>query len=258
MFIAGGNNVRVTGLRLQGEGLQQDQGYETGEEAESSYLVGIYVNNKSGFVADNNEIYGWSWSGISLRYTPDAYIHNNYIHHNQARGEGYGTNLYGGWALFEANLYDYNRHDVTGSGLMGEGYEARYNHLLGHGNAIGAVNFDAHKCEAGEHDPYGADACSYNSGGLAGTYYYIHHNTVDGGVIAFAHIRQKPITGIYINNNLIGSTGSDTGTSGNVPIYQTFYAADGYSSLQNVFATNNKWITTVYPTNSGLTWLQVI
>ena len=48
---------------------------------------------------------GWSWLGISLKESTDAYIHHNYIHSNQARGEGYGSNLYGGTALFEANLY---------------------------------------------------------------------------------------------------------------------------------------------------------
>ena len=56
---------------------------------------------------------------ISLRQKANApipYIHHNYIHHNQARGEGYGVNLYGGNALIEANIFDYNRHDVTGAG----------------------------------------------------------------------------------------------------------------------------------------------
>ena len=143
MFIAGGDNVRLTGLQLEGEMKPQDD-----ESVEDRYyLVGIYAENRTGFEVDNCVIRGWSWSGVSLRESTNAYIHHNYIHHNQARGEGYGTNLYGGTALIEANMYDYNRHDITGAGMSGESYEARYNVILGKGNAIGASHFDVHRDE---------------------------------------------------------------------------------------------------------------
>ena len=86
MFIAGGDNVRITGLQLEGEMRPQDD-----ESVEDQYyLVGIYAENRTGFEVDNCEIRGWSWSGVSLREDTNAYIHHNYIHHNQARGEGYG------------------------------------------------------------------------------------------------------------------------------------------------------------------------
>ncbi|MDD1699413.1 MAG: hypothetical protein LUQ04_01325, partial [Methanoregula sp.] len=102
-------------------------------------------------------------------------------------GEGYGVSLYAGTALIEANLFDYNRHSITGSGVKGESYEARYNHVLGHGNAIGASHFDVH------------------AGGNA---YKIHHNTFEtvftsGAVYAIGIQSGVPGSGLWIDHNII-------------------------------------------------------
>ncbi len=86
---------------------------------EQYYLVGLSATGVKNFEVDNNELRGWAWASVSLRQANAANIHHNYIHHNQARGEGYGVCLYGGNALIEANLFDYNRHDVTGAGMSG-------------------------------------------------------------------------------------------------------------------------------------------
>jgi hypothetical protein len=239
MLIVGGDTVRVTGLRLQGEMYPQDYGNKGSETYESDYLVGIYAENRKGFEVDNCELYGWAWSTISLRQNsvaPIPYIHHNYIHHNQARGEGYGVNLYGGNALIEANLFDYNRHDVTGAGMAGEQYEARYNHVLGNGNAIGASHFDVHQDEE-------------TGTGAAGAKYLIHHNTVDTGIVATVHIRARPTIGVYVDHNIINARATDTGVPGGLPIYQT-------NSNQNMFVTNNYWMGTVYPTSNGIVWYQ--
>jgi hypothetical protein len=239
MLIVGGDNVRVTGLRLQGEMYPQDYGNKAGQTYESDYLVGIYAQNKKGFEVDNCELYGWAWSTISLRgnvNSPIPYIHHNYIHHNQARGEGYGVNLYGGSALIEANLFDYNRHDVTGAGMSGEQYEARYNHVIGHGNAIGASHFDVHQDEE-------------TGTGAAGAKYLIQHNTIDSGIVATVHIRARPTTGVYVDHNIINARATDTGVPGGLPIYQT-------NSNQNMFVTNNYWMGTLYPTSTGIIWYQ--
>ena len=70
MLIVGGDNVRVTGLRLEGEMYPQDYGNDdvyAGSINERYYLVGIYAQNKKGFEVDNCELYGWAWSTISLR-----------------------------------------------------------------------------------------------------------------------------------------------------------------------------------------------
>jgi len=239
MLIVGGDTVRVTGLRLQGEMYPQDYGNKAGETSENAYLVGIYAQNKKGFEVDNCELYGWAWSTISLRgnvNSPIPYIHHNYIHHNQARGEGYGVNLYGGNALIEANLFDYNRHDVTGAGMAGEQYEARYNHILGNGNAIGAAHFDVHQDEE-------------TGTGAAGAKFLIHHNTVDTGIVATVHIRARPTVGVYVDHNIINARATDTGVPGGLPVYQT-------NSNQNMFVTNNYWMGTLYPASNGIVWYQ--
>jgi hypothetical protein len=233
MFIIGGDNVRITGLRLEGEQYPQDYGNKDGETFQRYYLVGIFAGNVKAFEADNCELYGWAWSSVSLRQCDAAYIHHNYIHHNQARGEGYGVNLYGGNALIEANLFDYNRHDVTGAGMRGEQYEARYNRHLGHGDAIGAANYDVHQDEE-------------TGTGLAGNLFKIHHNTVDGGVIAMVQVRGKPQTGMYIDHNIINSIASETGVVGNRPIFQTS------TGTGNMFVTRNYWSGLLYPTDSGI------
>ena len=232
MFVAGGDFVRVTGLRLQGEMYPQDYGNSDGETDESNYLVGIYAENRKGFEVDNCEMYGWAWSCVSLRQNsiaPIPYIHHNYIHHNQARGEGYGVNLYSGNALIEANIFDYNRHAITGAGLAGEKYEARYNIVLGNGDAMGGHHFDIHQDEDG--------------GDFAGDTFLIHHNTfkdgigINGGKLASIAIRQRPITGIYIDHNLFEAVSTET--EGGVPIWER-------DSDENMFATNNKWMGKFY------------
>ena len=236
MFIAGGDNVRVTGLQLEGEMYPQDYGNNAvypGSINERYYLVGLFANGVKNFVVDNNEMRGWAWSSVSLRQCDAAYIHHNYIHHNQARGEGYGVNLYGGNALIEANLFDYNRHDVTGAGMSGEQYEARYNRHLGHGNAIGAANYDVHQDEE-------------TGTGLAGNLFRIHHNTIDGGIVAMLQVRGKPQTGMYVDHNIINSMASDTGVPGGRPIFQTS------AGTGNMFVTKNYWRGTMYPTDSGI------
>jgi PKD repeat protein len=242
MLIAGGDYVRVTGLRLEGEMYPQDYGNDdvyAGSINERYYLVGIYAENKKGFEVDNCELYGWAWSTISLRQNgiaPIPYIHHNYIHHNQARGEGYGVNLYGGNALIEANIFDYNRHDVTGAGMAGEQYEARYNRVIGHGTAIGASHFDVHQDEE-------------TGTGAAGAKFLIHHNTVDTGTVATVHIRARPTIGMYVDHNIINARDVENGVPGGLPIYQT-------NSNQNMFVTNNYWMGTVYPTSNGIVWYQ--
>jgi len=185
-----GNNVRITGLVLEGEMKPQDDVSVT----EEYYLVGLRATGGiSGFEVDNCEIRGWSWAGVLLgngiSTTGNAFIHHNYVHHNQARGEGYGVELFGGTALIESNLFDYNRHSITGSGVAGESYEARYNHVLGHGNAIGASHFDVHQNPDGE---------------FSGYEYKIHHNTFDASkVYATGFQGGVPESGIWIDHNII-------------------------------------------------------
>ena len=56
-----------------------------------------------------------------------AYIHHNNIHHCQRSGLGYGVALDEADAIIEANLFDWCRHAIAGTGSPGTSYEARYN-----------------------------------------------------------------------------------------------------------------------------------
>jgi PKD repeat protein len=248
VFKTTGSNVRVTGLRFEGENQGQDwAGDATGE---AHFLVGVEAEGATNFVVDNCEMYGWAWSAISLDHSTGSYIHNNYIHNNEALGEGYGSNLYSGDAIFERNIYDYNRHSITGAGLAGEQYTARYNIVKGNGAAIGGAHFDVHRDEDG--------------GTFAGQYFSIDHNTFQNGVgwmydpayppgywakLSSVHIRAAPTVGMNITNNLFQAISTET-TDG-YPIYQTD-ALGTITSLTRLNATDNQWMTTVYPNNTGI------
>jgi hypothetical protein len=219
VFMVGGNNVRVTGLRLEGEMKPQD---DTSVSA-SKYLVGLRSVGRTSFEVDNCEIYGWSWAGILLgdgvATVGNAYIHHNYIHSNQARGEGYGVEIYRGTVLVEANIFDKNRHSVTGSGVEDESYEARYNHVLGHGNAIGASHFDVH------HNPDGGTYSGYS--------YKIHHNTieyVDHPVYAIGYRGDLPESGVWVDHNIIEWSDSWSDR----PVFESAMAAGKTHISQNM------------------------
>ena len=238
MMIAG-NNTRLTGLIIEGEMYPEDYGNKSGEQSESGYLVGLKINNKSGVIVDNCEGRGFAWSFVSSQGCPlvgRPNIHHNYIHHCQARGEGYGINVYGGYALVEANIFDYNRHSITGAGWAGESYEFRNNLHLGHGHAIGAFHVDVHQDEKG--------------GAFAGQEYYIRNNTVLKGnsptslQAGFVHIRHCPTVGAYIENNLIET---DYGSGSNEMGFYHVISQSGCSG--RVFCKNNMWKGVVYPDN---------
>jgi hypothetical protein len=245
MLTVGGNNVRVTGLVLEGP----NPAPET-----LNYLVMGILNygGYTGLVVDNNEIWGWSYAGVFSNGAPTSgrpLIHHNYIHHNQGDGYGYGVNVNGGDALVEANIFDYNRHSITGGGLVGEKYEFRYNIHLGHGSVVGGTHVDVHENERYSNDRV---AC-------AGSEYLIHHNTINQGSgtaqQAFVHIRDVPQKGAYIYNNLINTNwGSGTNRDG---AYSVIYQSCDYSNhFGGVYATNNMWKGSLFPTNTGIVWEQ--
>jgi len=218
-----------------------------GSVHESKYLVGIragdYGSGKgggpSGLEVDNCELRGWAWAAVMTMECPGVKVRHNYIHHNQARGEGYGYNIYGGQALVEANLFDWNRHDISGGGYAGEQYEARYNIILGNGDAIGAAHFDVHQDEKG--------------GSFAGEKYPMHHNTfkygkgIHGDTVSSIHTRHAATVGTYVYCNRFEAVANVL--PGGVPIYQT-------NSTSRMFATNNLWMNKLYPDNKTIVWFQ--
>ncbi|WP_332450731.1 carbohydrate-binding protein, partial [Methanoculleus sp.] len=119
MFKVTGQNVRITGLRLQGPD----------NSMSSPQRFGIFSTARN-LEVDNCEIFGWGYAGIAIFGTAGSdmktggYIHHNYIHHCQTSGLGYGVEVgQGGVCLIEANKFDYCRHAIAGTGDVNNGYE---------------------------------------------------------------------------------------------------------------------------------------
>jgi len=207
-ILVGGDNVRITGLRFEGNDTIQDELITAvGLDVKSA----ITANEHKGLEIDNCEFWGWSHTAVALdnskNWSPAyAYIHHNYIHHCQARGYGYGVVISGGTALIEANIFDYTRHAIAASGYPGEGYEARYNIHLGHGTAIGGHHFDVHAYPVPE-----------NNQSIAGNEYKIHHNTFEATKLYSVGIRAMPEKGVWIDHNIFNSTFTPVFQRGNYP-----------------------------------------
>ncbi|MDD5678007.1 MAG: PKD domain-containing protein [Kiritimatiellae bacterium] len=161
ILMAAGPNVRFTGFRLRGpdpEIAMYPDVYQ--------FANGISSTNPN-LTVDNCEISGWAHTAVYLDAgCTNAYIHHNYIHHNRRHGLGYGVSH--GYptaiahinSIIEANLFDYNRHNIASTGWSGVSYEARYNIVLEHPYLH---SFDVHG--------YG------DYPGLAQDWTFIHHNT---------------------------------------------------------------------------------
>ncbi len=216
LFLAGGEKVRITGLRLRGP----DQKRRT-EQMRKLHKEGRYysIPNSDGIISthpnlevDNCELWGWSHAAVFLkRGALKAHIHHNNIHHNQRSGLGYGVCLDQTDALIEANLFDWCRHHIAGTGRPGTSYEARYNLVLENANGH---SFDMH---GGRDRKDGTD--------IAGDSIKIHHNTFKAtGVPAFV-IRGRPQQSAQIYHNWflhsdIGKAIRQTNATGNMRVYQ--------------------------------------
>ena len=138
---AGGPNVRITGLQIQGP--SPDVGSAT--EWDSRGIVDSYANLE----VDNNEISAWSHAGIYLENDArtgaagitGVRIHHNSIHNCERTGLGYGICLdadgegnYGSLGeqsqgnclmdpLIQYNSFDCNRHSIAATGVSTESYQ---------------------------------------------------------------------------------------------------------------------------------------
>lgn len=136
-------NVRITGICIKGPDPEPRLDFHKRSFAGDNpkgldyyfKLVTMYglLTDYSGLQVDNCELAGFSTGAISISgESKDHHIHHNYIHHNQRNGLGYGVSHGKAISLIEYNLFDYNRHDIQGSGEPGSGYEARHNLQMGH------------------------------------------------------------------------------------------------------------------------------
>ncbi len=164
--------VRITGLRFTSLHEDCDYGpwyqiyYSSRDDLSGTYSTifptrkGI-VSNAPYTEVDNDEIYGWSYSGVLLDDGAlNSYVHNNYAHGNCHMGLGYSIDLDGpnSSALVEANLFEHNKHSVAATPSLNS-YEARYNIQLNVNDATSHA-FDRHG-----NVTYG------------GNYTIFHHNT---------------------------------------------------------------------------------
>jgi hypothetical protein len=175
-----GDYARITGLRIRGP---FDERWRVPIGSDGVGISGFGVE------FDNNEISAFSHAAISVSgRSSRTYIHHNYIHHNQRDGLGYGTSSGGADILYEANLYDYNRHHIASSGSPGSAYEARYNLVRPNANSH---LFDMHG---------GRDRGDMTA--IAGDWLHVHHNTFESEERSLV-IRGVPSQGAWVHNNWI-------------------------------------------------------
>ena len=137
---AGGPDVRVTGLRLQGPCPKRyldhhRRSFGPGGGGHTYYYKFPTSNGITTqcprLEVDNCEISGFAHAGISLTQGDGHRIHHNFIHHCQYNGLGYGISHDQASSLIEYNLFNWNRHSIAGTGRPGCGYVARHNVELG-------------------------------------------------------------------------------------------------------------------------------
>jgi hypothetical protein len=133
---ANGPNVRITGLRIRGPNPKRyldhhRRASNLGSGGREYYYKlpisdGLRTEHPH-LKVDNCEISGFSHAGIYLSRGWNHHIHHNFIHHCQYEGLGYGVCHNTASSLIEYNLFDSNRHSVTGTGRIGCSYVARHN-----------------------------------------------------------------------------------------------------------------------------------
>ena len=205
LFTINVSNVRITGLRINGpdtlvryeEMLALDKGGKYYDKPISrAILTNEAAKATDNLEIDNCEIWGWSHTAILLREGAlNSKIHHNYIHHNQRYGLGYGICLDASSATIHSNIFDYNRHDINGTGRSGTAYEAYNNIILTNGTGH---SFDMHG---------GGDRGDGTN--LAGEYVHIHHNTFYSTNVPAFFLRGTPQNYAKITNNLFYHSGKE-------------------------------------------------
>lgn len=221
LFLIYGENVRITGLRLKGPDMKRRTEQMKKLNSEKNYYslpnsrcIETYYARLE---VDNCEIYGWSHAAISLNKGGyNSHIHHNYIHHNQRHGLGYGVLVNKCNALIEANVFDYCRHHINGSGYKGTSYEARFNQIKENSSNH---NFDMHSIYDSKEKMY-----------IAGDKINIHHNTFMSTSYPAVQLRGKPNELAEIHHNLFyhkdqTKAVSQINNEGNMSVFKNKYNA---------------------------------
>ena len=177
LFATGGEDVRITGLRIRGP---------FGEVGDHHYQVVMVANgvraNHENVEIDNCELWSWNKWAIDLAVAGGAHVHHNYIHHTRRWGYGYGIWVRGGgMAVLEANLFDYCRHHIGSGAQATSSYEARFNICLYHDVQ---PSFDRHGNKK-----------------KAGFTTHIHHNEFRNPSYAAILLRGNPLGKAHFHHN---------------------------------------------------------
>lgn len=253
IFRTAGNNVRFTGLRMQGPDTSvryEQANYLNGDDYTPFLPNDIIIYQRdtdSGLTVDNCEIVGWGEAAIypeqSSSYSSFRTLNVSYnnIQHQQRWGGGYGV-----WAncwtitRLEGNIFNYGRHYIAGS--RGDvDYFANYN-IVGD-RAVG-FQFDNH----GGNDPPGdvAKHAGRNMTVLNNTFYPM------GGAYASHGLRGVPVGWSFDKYNWAKAVTSSYNTSAYLFAEQTTLLRAYYTEgvYYNVTVSNN-WINTTRPTSIG-------
>lgn len=213
LFQVEGDNVRIAGVRIQGPYMG------IWDEDSGNCCSGILIKSLVNVDIQNNELFGWGHAAVEIRdpyedrinyvTNPDTVrVRDNYIHHNQRYGgNGYGVAVYSGaYALIERNVFDWNRHAITGAdGSNGSGYLAYRNLVLENGGKHRELPWPIGWVHTHQFDMHGQDDCfpswSYNCG-TAGEYMDIRYNSffyINGNAFK---LRGTPTIGADVTDNV--------------------------------------------------------
>jgi hypothetical protein len=183
LFLIKGDNVRISGVRLEGPGSPPDGWRE--QQPALDYTKAIMIGDDYNFFPinieiDHNEFYNWNtvavevrvdcspqpcdgriWNGFTSKIWSDISgltypkwngsdaepisIHDNYFHDNFYGDPyfGYGVAVGGSHALIERNVFDGHHHSIAGGKDIHTGYRAYRNLVLKNGDGRNQ-QFDMH------------------------------------------------------------------------------------------------------------------
>jgi hypothetical protein len=204
MFEVVGDNVRISGLRLQGTSRSTDKNQENSigvfvADRTAGPLAGHYTHT----IIDHNDISNFTGNGVLVQGSdaegdgaialnsscdpdddPSTRRHNvlvarNFIHHNSMQDAGYGVeSTWGGFPLIEGNVFVSNRHAIAaGKGSAHTGYRARFNLVL-QDSAVQSYLFGLITAHTHDFDMHGMNNNNGDGfGGLGGDYVDIYANS---------------------------------------------------------------------------------
>jgi hypothetical protein len=213
--------VRISGIWFDG-GAPMDPSASVG----TSDANGIDVFSSQHVEIDHDEFARWRGAAVNVndfgeRINRDSaaavWVHDNHIHDNQHptmnsiddalgdhHGAGYGVALNSGsYALIERNVFEANRHSITGDGRPGTGYFV-YRNLLespGLGFTIGGFDHYEHLI-----DMHGRGNCVNYQCGPAGEYADIAYSSFPSTSSTEIKLRGTPSDSFNVENNAFAHT----------------------------------------------------